>query len=427
MNLGQLATAVGQRLGTDTSSAATRDGQAVRSSLSLRHDQLYRAFLWKDSVLEYVLPINQPYTPNSNYMPSKGRVICPSIMQLVLGVRLGCESLNVQRPMLYYRADYARFMENNYTKDFMLLSAAVWEFDTVQNLILTAPNAADNGVGATLDELQADEVSIVRSVVSASALGAPAGTTDRVDSFIKPVTQGPMLLQVGGGANLIPSGSTYATGFFQAIVLQGGTQYLLTPGVNETMYAFPFLSQHTLTPGVPVVLTGGSGNLLLYSNGPDGTPVTATLAVYQTGTTIATLNAGDTSAPLCQRIQLVATPTSVSQQSKNLHILGKRVSPPFSSDSDIPGISGLEGILVALAYYDFKQRDEQGGSGDAGAALNEAVGPTFLQGGRPGGWLGKLIESEVIQAAYNARIVPEYGVGGSDRWCDYPTKGNPGF
>ena len=88
MNLVQLATAVGQRLGVDTSSAATRDGAAVRSFLTIRHDQLYRAFLWRDSVCEFITAMNNPYTPTSNYMPTKGHVILPPIIQHVLGVPL---------------------------------------------------------------------------------------------------------------------------------------------------------------------------------------------------------------------------------------------------------------------------------------------------------------------------------------------------
>ena len=141
-NLGQLATLVGQRLGVDTSLGTSRDGAAVRGFLSLRHDQLYRAFLWKDSIIEMAVNPNTPYVPTSNYLPTKGRVILPTIFQHVLGARLGCRSLDVQRAMFFYRADYARFFNSGYAAEFMLLSTCVWEFDTVMDIVAESTNTA---------------------------------------------------------------------------------------------------------------------------------------------------------------------------------------------------------------------------------------------------------------------------------------------
>jgi hypothetical protein len=102
-----------------------------------------------------------------------------------------------------------------------------------------------------------------------------------------------------------------------------------------------------------------------------------------------------------------------------MKVLGKRNTPSFTADTDTPAINGLDGILVALAYYDFKQRDEAGGTSDALSAVTEAVGNRFFTEGVPGGFLGKLIEEEVVQAAYNTRIVPETGFGG-DEYFDQP-------
>ena len=105
-------------------------------------------------------------------------------------------------------------------------------------------------------------------------------------------------------------------------------------------------------------------------------------------------------------------PTTTGQQARNLHVLGKRVTPPFSDDSDVPGINGLDGVLVALACYDFRLYRDEGGA-DSSASLIEAVGPQFISKGVAGGFLGKLIEEEVIQAASNSRIIPDMGFGGS--------------
>ncbi len=418
MNLGALATAVGQRLGVDTSQASTRDGAAVRSSLTLRHDQLYRAFLWKDAIIEWVLPVSNAYAPTSNYMPTKGRVICPSIFQLVLGVRFGHHSLDVQRPMFYYRADYARFMDERYTREFMLLSAAVWEFDTPQNISVLANDPADVNTNVTLDELQSDEVSVVRSQVPLGAnIGSAAGTTDRIDNFLKPATTGSVVLgiQYFGGAEpylthpseRIGAPMTFYYGGVQDLNIKVGSTVRVSGGGNQvtllvTALAYIALFGYGFT-GTPLFLSGDSANETII---PDQSSIQISNIPSN-----CTLQANDVSAQLCQRIQLVGKPCNTAQYSEHLHILGKRISPPFSAETDIPGINGLDGILAALAYYDFKQRDEQGGSPDAIAALNEAVGPNFLVGGKPGGWLGKLIESEVIQAAYNCRIIPSQGFG----------------
>ena len=430
MNKGQIATAIGQRLGVDTSSAATRDGAAVRSSLQIRHDQLYRAFLWRDSVLEMELPINAAYTPISSYLPTKARILLPAIFQHVLGVRLGWRSLDVQRPMLYYRADYGRFMHSGHAAQFSLLSSCVWEFDTPQALIASAANPADNGAGLTLDELQADGVSVVRSAVPAASAGTPAGNTDRLDAFLNasPAPKDNMLISVATAAqtNLVPAGTSWP-----AVIPNGGAtvaiggfvkglSYFYAAG-NETYFSRTVAGVPSLNiqPGAFVAtqntyyLIGNAANAAL------------TAVIYATTQAIIQIQPTDVAAPRCQRVQLVGRPDP-EQDTRNLHILGKRSTPPFAADTDIPGISGLDGVLFALGYYDFKQRDESGGSADAVAALGEAVGPQFLTTGKPGGFLGKLIEEEVIQAAYNCRIVPDHGFGGEDYFNDpYGSKGHP--
>jgi hypothetical protein len=94
-----------------------------------------------------------------------------------------------------------------------------------------------------------------------------------------------------------------------------------------------------------------------------------------------------------------------------VRVLAKRVTPPFSADTDSPGISGLDGILFALGYYDFLSRKERGGTPDAVAALTDAVGPNFLAKNMPGGFLKILIDEEVFQAAHESRIMPDSGFG----------------
>lgn len=437
MNLGQLATAVGQRLGSNTSSESTKDGAAVRSFLTIRHDQLYRAYLWKDSIVEFETPANPNtvYVPTAHYMPTKSRVILPPIIANVLGARLGWRSLNVQRPMFFYRADYARFFKMGYTAEFALLSACVWEFDTVQSLGLINSNVADNGQIVTIDELASDEVTVTRNQYALNS-GLQIMSTDRIDNFIKPATQGTASIATWNYQNLIPAGAVYDNGSDEydvsEIVVQGQT-YLIVWGPNDTYFQYgPNNGQYTQinNPGV------GQQSIFTYAPGysfavfgigqSQNTPVTAQLGINPStsGTSIIALSASQTDAPKSQRIQLIGKPRTPVQQDDNLHVLGKRTVPPYVADSDVPGVAGLTGILFAFAYYDFKQRDEAGGSSDALTALNEAVGPLFLKQGIAGGFLGKLIEEEVVQAASNTRIIPADGFGGE---CGYhfPDKCNP--
>ena len=341
MNLSQIATLVGQRLGIPTSDGTLKDGAACRAFIILRHDQLYRAFAWKDSLVEFETPIT-PSTayvpsPTAYYMPTKGHVILPSIIQHVMGVRFGRRALRVEKPQLYYRVGH---WHRDWTKEFYLLSSCVWEFDTMVEIELNNDNGADNNVSVQTDLLQPDGVSIQRVTTLLESISRIVSNTDRVDNLIKPQTQGGVTLSANG-------------------------------------------------------------------------------------TQIIALNTNDLSAPKCQRIKLEGTPSSTVQGSENLHVLGKRNTPTFAADTDSPGVNGLDGVLFALAYYDMANRDERGGSPDAAMALNEAVGPNFLTTGKPGGFLAKLIEEEVLQEAYNARIVPEHGFGGGHLYGEYGCKSDP--
>jgi hypothetical protein len=438
MNLGQLAMIVGQRLGNNVS-AGTRDGNAIRAFLSITHDQLWRQFLWKDSIIQMTIPVNPatPYIPGANYMPSKGRVILPPIFQLVLGVNYGYTSLNVQRPMLYYRADYNQFLSSQYTSQYQLLSSCVWEFDTPQAaLYLSNSQLVDYGSIITVDSLQSDEVTVSRSYATLNTV-VPLGTTDRIDDIIIPTlpssttaTPGTVSLVVNPPANCViasGAGTPVVNGVWVPTGNKGyslvGNPPITSGQENGSSSTYPLMYAF----GAEWIITA---NTVLYMASPsfvstpdqvtnwaavNGSLPTPTIVASTGSYNILTLNSSYIAAPKCQRIQLVGKPVTPNQTNNNLDVLGKRTTPPFLVDTDIPGISGLDGILIAMAYYHFRGRDEQGGGPDAQAALMEAVGPKFMSQGVPGGWLGLLIKEEVVQAAYNTRIIPEQGFGG----CNY--------
>lgn len=438
MNLGTLAASVGQRLGVNTSSGSTRDGAAVRQFLTMRHNQLWKAFLWKDSVIEMALNLTTPYTPLGNYMPTKNRIILPPIFQNVLGVRIGWRSLDVQRPMLFYRANYAAFFQFGVALQYELLPSCVWEFDAVQNLNVFNVNVSDSNLPITFDELQGDGVTIQRNVYNTTLNGTAMQSTDRIDNFIKPLTQG----TVGFGLPPVPTDTTTSIGnplpppngpYFlnvasggSAFQPSGQTIMVLSQGFQAT-----FLITGNIGGGAPLELTF----LAAVGDSPQGTAFPAPGApvylvpLFSTTNNIVTLTSNQTEASKSQRIQLVGAP-STGQSKWPCHILGRAYPRPYVNDSDVPAVDGFSEILFNLAYYDFKCRDDMGGSSDAQMALNEAVGPSFLnpppgQQGKPGGWLGKLIELETIQAAYNTRIIPEQGFGRDDDYYHFPDKFNP--
>lgn len=336
MNLLQIATAIGQRLGVPTSDPTSRDGAACRAFIQLRHDQLYRGYLWKDSLIELALTADPTvaYVPNANFMPTKGNIILPPIFGQVIACRSSTNTMSVERPMLYYRIDPDAFNRSGSPYKFMLLSSCVWEFDTILDLGLTQNNAADAASVATSDLLAADGVTLNRAQTTLAAALNDLGLSDRVDTLLKPTTQGAVALQC--------------------------------EGVN-----------------------------------------------------VVTMQAGDISAPKCQRIKLVGSLVSAA----SLRVLGKRTVPTMAAETDNPGVNGMDGILFALAYYDMCFRRQRGGMPEVRAALVEAVGTNYLTRGMAGGFLGKLIEEEVVQAASNSRIIPDSGFEGNFRGgLDMPDK-----
>lgn len=348
LNLGAIVNAVGQRI----TMVQPRDIAAATTFATLRHDQLYRQFLWKDSVIMFTANIDTnpaDYVPTNNYMPTKGNMILPPIFQQILAVRTAQWKMNVERPQVYFRIDVDEFNQTGIPFEFFLLSAAVWEFDTVNSTGLFVSNPADYGQIMTMDYQQApgtlylghpgDGVTVQRSQVTLAANQNAAPQTDLIVGLQKPATQGQVQL----------------------------------------VYNYP--------PGFGFI----------------------------------TMQPTDTDAPKSQRFRFMSIPN----QNTTVRVLGKRTTPPFSVNSDIPGVNGLDGIIFALTYYDMCHRDERGGTPESDKAMIEAVGPEFLVTGKVGGFLGKLIEEEVVQAAHNTRIMPEFGFGDCRDGWEYPSKAFP--
>lgn len=421
MNLQNLAYTIGQRIGL----VQNNDLIACKAFLQVRYDQLWRSFLWRDSLIEYVLPIDPAatYLPTSNYLPTKGHLILPPIFGQVIACRTNANSMNVQRPMLYYRMSQDEFTKGGSPLEFYLLSAAVWELDTFQNTCATDSNGADVGQPFTVDFGASDGVSINRSVLkfvtdSQWASSATIAKTDLIASLTKPVTAGSVLLQVYGfpvttvvnsSANSVDFTFTDSNGVVIPFTLTAGQTKVLSTAVSA--YTFnDVVGGHSNSATFSLL-----GGTFTYAGGTD---LVLVLVYYP----IATLQATDTDAPKCQRIRFVSIPNAATI----VRVLGKRITPPLSADSDSPVINGMDGVLFGLGYYDMCARKNSQGTPEAQAALTEAVGPEFLTRGVPGGFLGKLIEEEVIQAASNTRIIPEGGFGDTGgNFGSWATKASP--
>ena len=341
MNFAQLVTAIGQRSGL----VGPNDVIACKNFVGIRYNQLWQAFLWKDSLLEYLITIDPSavYGPTSPYMPTKNHLILPPIIKNVVAVRSNSDKMNVERPMVYYRVSQDQFNRTGLPCDFMLLSACVWEFDVAQELFLIVDDVSDAGQIFNTDLLAADGVTVNRVTAALAPNGISIGFSDRVDALNKPATS--------------------------------STVSLVAP---------------TLVSDPPTIV----------------------------------LQSFNTAAPKSQRIQFMSKPSTAF----TARVLGKRVTPALSSDNDEPAVSGMDGILYAMATYDMAHRDEfsKVGAAEAQILMNEAVGPNFLTNGTAGGFLKKLIDEECDQAAFNSRIMPEHGFGGHEEWAwPYGTKDSP--
>lgn len=430
MNLATLITTIGQRTGL----IGPRDLAACKAFVQLRYDQLWRAFLWKDSLVEYVVAIDPgtAYMPTAPYLPTKGHLVLPSIIGSVVAVRSNLDKMNVERPMMYFRVGQDQFSKTGRPCEFYLLSSCVWEFDVVENLRLGLVNVADAFQNVTLDSLAADGVTVNRVVTPLQVLDVDITASDRIDAMLKAISNGMVKLKaVTLGDNLIPAGATYATFdagnnkyFYTVAGVVANATYRLTGGDNDEFLQVNGTFAVQLNPGITApdyTMPAVPGVVKLYSSDANA-PVTATMYPV-TVTDVITLPATDTAAPKRQRVRFVRIPDS----GLTIRVLGKRITPQLTDDNDEPAVSGMDGVLYAMATYDMAHRDEfsKVGAAEAQMHLAESVGPNFLTNGVAGGFLKKLIEEETDQAAFNSRIMPEAGFGGHDFDEFRATKSSP--
>lgn len=375
MTLAQLATFVCTKVRQNNTAALA----IAKEFLQRRHEMLWHEALWKDSLVQYTQTLSPDgYTVTSTWLPTKGVLLCPPVIDRVLAARIADRKLNVQRPEYYFRIDYDSFAKQGNATEFVLLPPCVWEFETAQAVRLTADLLADNGTALTADVLAADGISVERSSITMANMDTAVATTERVDAITKAATTGNITLALAG---LVVSGagSALANGLLDTLTTTGeyrnSAVYLTVSGGGGALYDADSDSQLYSS-------TNLIGQWDTINNGSSPAPTVA-------WNSIVTVPAAALGADKRQRLRLLEIPT----EEVTIRVLGKRVCPTFSADNDAPAISGVTNCLLAFAQADLLQWLRQ--YGKAQAAQQEGVA-----------LLDQLKELEMVQQAHNITIQP---------------------
>lgn len=373
------------------------DISACKGFLRARRDMVWADRLWKDSVVELTQTLSPDgYDATKTWLPSKGVLLLPPIIERVLAVRTSERTLNAQSREYFYRIDYDAFAQSGCALDYVLLPKCVWEFDTAQYVRINRESVSDAGTSVTTEVIQTDAVSVTRSISSLSSADQFLAQTDRVDRMIKPETSGFVKLNVTSVLN-------------QGVKNDTDSEIAFSISSDGDIFNAPTI---VVEPGETGLFSGiieirGPG---VFYDIPGGTDFVGTLTFDGTQftpdspETIVTLAASDTSAPLRQRIRLVEIPT----QETTIRVLGKRTPPAFTDDNDEPGLSGADNCLLAFGQADMLERERQ--YSKAKDKFDEAM---LL--------LDQLVRQETVQQAHNARLIPGGGYG-DDNVDGFPTK-----
>ncbi len=395
----------------------TEDVAACKGFLTRRHDLIWQDALWKDSLVEYRQTLSADiadYTVASNWLPAKGVLLLPPIIQRVLAARTTLRALNVRRPEFFYRIDYDAFAKTGQAAQFILLPPCVWEWETAQTVLVQRSNT-DAALSLTADLLDSDGVGVTRSATVLTNDYTSLGSSERIDQVTKLAGSGAVSVGAPGVCTLV---YPEYVGYLPLDWFMGATSFdevrsedlvatLATGDVaNVTPNAYVAVISAN-TGGVPLdnqPVPGGAnfgGRILLLED--------YTFAINRdTPSGGATLAAADTNAKRRQRIRLVEIPDTQT----TIRVLGKRSAPTFSADNDEPAIAGMENCLIAFAQADMYERDET----DPTAKLTEAIA-----------LLDQLKKIETVQQAHNSAIMPAAGYGEDclGSYCGWADSANP--
>lgn len=380
MNLSELAAFICTKI----NQSETEDLAACKQYLTARAKMLWNVALWKDSLVSFEQTLSSSgYTVSSTWLPTKGVLLCPTIIERVVAARLDSRRLSVQRQEYYYCIDYDSFAKSGQVTEFVLLPPCVWEWNTAQAVKVQRNDSANSAAVVRVDYQENGAITTTRAAVTLTEEINDVATSERIDAISKATTTGSAVVGTAStsyGPDL--AGGTYAGGH-RYPELEIGATYLYTQG-NSTDLTVDF---QTIAPG-EFVAAASTADL----SGPAGEAVTATIRKVIPSVTGVTIAASDTAALKRQRIRLLQIPT----ESTTIRVLGKRTMPTFESDLDTPPINGMENCLLAFAHADMLQRERQ--YGKARELQEEAIG-----------LLDQLKDLEVVQQAHNISIQPGSG------------------
>ena len=361
----------------------------AKNFLKQRHEMLWHEALWKDSLVQFTQTLDPDvaYTVTDTWLPTKGVLLCPTIIDRVLAARTDAKKLNVQRQEYYFRIDYDSFSRSGQATEFVLLPPCVWEWETAQSLYGVRYAVGDAGISLATDLADSDGVGISR-VTTAMATSAEAiGSTERVDALSKPATTGNVALATIAAVST--AGIGYVPGFPGGATLPvtAGAVYEIEPGVNEGGNTLVNGTESiAMTTGTSLVVTAQGATLVFQGSPTVGTALNATVNQLSA---LVTVPAAALAAKKRQRIRFMEIPTART----TVRILGKRVCPTFTADNDEPAISGVSNCLLAFALADMLQWLRQ--YGKAQAVQQEGVA-----------LLDQLKTLETVQQAHNISIQP---------------------
>lgn len=193
---------------------------------------------------------------------------------------------------------------------------------------------------------------------------------------------------------------------------QSFISHLLSAGDAATPYTLEYVGSNGMTifpisstlPLSDFAVTAGSASRLnsfgsqsknVFLTTVDQLSLGDGMGIYTNGAHVAAAGV----APKRERIHLFGS----IPNGTGLRVLGKRVVPRLVEDTDEPGLSCADPLLLLLAQADMLERERQ--YGKAQAVKAEAVA-----------LLGQLKAVETVQQAHNVRFIPEDGYGNNDMW-----------
>ena len=372
------------------------DTSAAKMFLQRRIEMIWNQSLWRCSLVEATMTLNTDGTStlaDTVWIPSRGTLLLPTVMDSVLAVRQDSHSMNVASLESYYRRDDDALAAQGDPTEFQVLSPAVLENSLDIPIFINLDTANTSEVITSITLGDSTGTNIIRKSVSVSTTPNYLGTYKNVFSLSKPVITGNVLLQTGG-VQILNSYSQQID--FQMTDSDGGFyDYFLNPGEYSPL-VYKTITSFGVAGGTQQVCNVNFALITLTDVIP-GFPSIPTFTITQPNQSIIyTMEGALKTATKHPRIRLTSIPTAAV----NLRVLGKSACPVLGDYDEAP-INNAELCLMAFARGDMLMRQRQHGK----AQLAQQEGAVLLK---------QLQDSESYQTANRHQIIPDGGFGDSE-------------